>query len=104
MNYKNYSLGKLGDKLVKAMEAKEHFDKKSQDSIYINKIQKLKEVLTEEYKFATLNKNLHMQYITKASVIEKHINYIKKIQNNKTFDTSDKQIIDQLLSKYGINS
>ena len=28
MNYKNNSLGKMADKLVKAMEAKEHFDKK----------------------------------------------------------------------------
>jgi len=104
MNYKKYSLEKLGDKLVKAMEAKEHFDKKSQDTVYINKVKKLKEVLTEEYKFAILNRKLLIEYITRANVIEKHINYIKKIQDNKTFDTSDKQIIDRLLIKYGVNS
>jgi hypothetical protein len=100
MDYKKYSLGKMGDKLVKAMEAKEHFDKKEIEKEYIRKVQTLKEILTQEYKFATQNKSKHSQYAIKVEVIEKHIDYIKKVQNTKSFDQSDKQIIDQLILKY----
>jgi uncharacterized membrane protein YkoI len=100
MDYKNYSLGKMADKLVKAMEAKEHFDKKEVESNYIRKVQTLKEILTQEYKFATENKAKHSNYAVKLEVIEKHIDYVKKIQNRKTFDQSDKQIIDRLMLTY----
>jgi hypothetical protein len=100
MDYKKYSLGKLGDKLVKAMEAKEHFDKKEVENNYIRKIQTLKEILTHEYKFANENKGKHLNYAIKLEVVEKHIDYVKKVQNKKSFDQSDKQIIDQLILKY----
>jgi hypothetical protein len=100
MDYRRFSLNKMGDKLVKAMEAKEHFDKKEIESNYIRKVQTLKEILTQEYKFATQNKSKHSQYAIKVEVIEKHIDYIKKVQNTKSFDQSDKQIIDQLILKY----
>ena len=99
MGYNN-SLSKMGDKLVKAMEAKEHFDKREQEKTYIRKIQALKEILTQEYKFATQNKSKHTSYSTRIEVIEKHIDYVKKLQNKQSFETSDKQIIDQLLLKY----
>lgn len=99
MDYRRLSLGKMGDALVKAMEAKEHFDKREQEKSYIKKIQILKEILTQEYKFATQNK-MHKQYAIKIEVIEKHINYIKNIQNKKVFEAPDKEIIDKLLSKY----
>lgn len=100
MDYKKYSLGKMGDKLVKVMEAKEHFDKKEVENNYIRKIQTLKEILTQEYKFANENKGKHSNYAIKLEVVEKHIDYVKKIQNRKSFDQSDKQIIDQLILKY----
>jgi len=100
MDYKKYSLGKMGDKLVKAMETKEHFDKKEIENNYIRKVQTLKEILTQEYKFATENKGKHSNYAIKLEVVEKHIDYIKKVQNKKSFDQSDKQIIDQLILKY----
>lgn len=100
MNYKNYSLGKMGDKLVKAMEAKEHFDKREEEKSYIRKVQSLKEILTQEYKFATQNKGKHVSYLAKLEVIEKHIDYVKKIQSRQSFESSDKQIIDQLIRKY----
>lgn len=91
---KNFSLNKMADALVKAMEQKEHFDKRGKQKEYIQKVAILKEVLTQEYKFA-------LQRNTKdRPVIEKHISYIKKIQNRESIDTSDQQIIDQLLSKY----
>ena len=100
MNYTKHSLGKLGDKLVKAMENKEHFDRKEQENSYIQKVQFLKEILTQEYKFATQNKDKHSHYASKIDVIRKHIDYVKKIQSRKSFETSDKQIIDQLMVKY----
>jgi len=100
MNYRKFSLGKMGDALVKAMEAKEHFDKKDEEKSYIKKVQILKEILTIEFKFATQNKGSHSAYAIRAEVIEKHISYIKKIQNNKAFERSDKEIIDMLLNKY----
>ena len=96
----NNSLGKMADKLVKAMEAKEHFDKREEEKSYIRKVQSLKEILTQEYKFATQNKGKHISYLSKLEVIEKHIDYVKKIQSRQSFETSDKQIIDQLIRKY----
>ena len=100
MDYRRFSLGKMGDALVKAMEAKEHFDKREEEKSYIKKVQILKEILTTEFKFATQNRATHSAYAIRADVIEKHISYIKKIQNKKTFERSDKEIIDILLTKY----
>lgn len=89
-----FSLNKMADALVKAVEHKEHFDKKGKQKEYIQKISILKEVLTQEYKFAIQRNSKD------KPVIEKHISYIKKIQNRESIDTSDQQIIDQLLAKY----
>ena len=36
----------------------------------------------------------------KLEVIEKHIEYVKKIQNRQSFEISDKETIDQLFQKY----
>jgi hypothetical protein len=100
MDYRRFSLNKMGDKLIKALDAKDHFDKREQEKSYIKKLQILKEVLTQEYKFASQNKSSHSHYASKIEVIQKDINYIKKIQNNKSFETSDMQVIDTLLQKY----
>jgi hypothetical protein len=53
MDYRRFSLNKMGDKLIKALDAKDHFDKREQEKSYIKKLQILKEVLTQEYKFAS---------------------------------------------------
>ena len=100
MDYKRLALSKMGEKLIKTLEAKEHFDRREEEKSYVKKVQILKEVLTQEYKFITQYKGSYSTYATRAEVIEKHISYIKKIHNNKIFDTSDKQIIDTLLAKY----
>lgn len=96
MTMNKFSLNKMADMLVKAMENKEHFDKKAKHKDYIKKVQILKEVLTQEYKFSMLRKE------SDKSVIEKHINYIRKLQNRESIDTSDQEIIDQLMHKYGL--
>lgn len=107
MDYKKLSLSKMGDTLVKAMDAKEYFDKKEKKpelDPYINKVKVLKETLAKEYK-SIVSLNSDNKYIAlKVGVVEKHIDYVKKIQNNKTFDVSDRQIIDRLLIKYGVDS
>lgn len=100
MDYKKFSLDKMANKLSKTLEAKEHFDKREEEKSYIKKIQILKEILTNEYKFASQNRHLHKSYVIKLEVVEKHIGYIRKIQNKKILDSSDKQIVDTLLSKY----
>jgi hypothetical protein len=100
MDYKKFSLDKMANKLSKTLEAKEHFDKREEEKSYIKKIQILKEILTNEYKFASQNRLLHKNYAIKLEVIEKHIGYIRKMQNKKILDSSDKQIVDTLLSKY----
>lgn len=96
MNYKNLSLNKMADMLVKAMEQKEHFDKKANTQDYVKKVQILKEVLTQEYKFAIVRNSKD------KSVIEKHISYIKKIQHRESIQKEDQEIIDQLMHKYGV--
>ena len=96
MTMNKFSLNKMADMLVKAMENKEHFDKKAKQKDYIKKVQILKEVLTQEYKFAMARKSQD------KSVIEKHINYIKKLQNRESIDRQDQEIIDQLMHKYGL--
>lgn len=102
MDFKRRSLTKLGDKLLKSLDAKESFDKAQKEKEYIKKVSILKEVLTVEYKFANQHKTLHPEYNSKLEVIKKHIEYIKKIQALKILDTYDKQIIDQLMNKYGV--
>lgn len=88
------SLNKMADMLIKAMEHKDHFDKKAKQKEYIQKITILKEVLTQEYKFAIKSNS------REKLVIEKHIDYIKKVSNKQSIDHSDQQTIDTLLAKY----
>ncbi len=88
MDYKRLALSKMGDKLVKTLEAKEHFDRREEEKSYVKKVQILKEVLTQEYKFITQYKGSYSTYATRAEVIEKHISYIKKIHNNNEYETN----------------
>jgi len=95
MNYYKFSLNKMSDILVKADKNKQHFDEKEKQKDYIKKVQILKEILTQEYKFTILRK------LQDKSIIEKHVNYIKKLQNRESIDKFDQEIIDQLMHKYG---
>lgn len=107
MKFPNFSMSKMSDKLVKAMEAKEKFDnrvEKPKEDPYFNKVQLLKKTLTEEFKFCTENKEHHKQYALKLVTINKHIDYIKKIQSQKSFNKIDQELIDKLIQKYGIDN
>jgi hypothetical protein len=107
MKFNSFSISKMGDKLVKAMEAKELFEnrpKKTEPDPYINRVKLLKETLTKEYKFCSTNTHHHEQYALRLITINKHIDYVRKIQDQKTFNKMDKEIIDKLIQKYGIDN
>jgi len=107
MKFSSFSISKMGDKLVQAMEAKEKFYnriEKPKENPYIQKVKILKETLTKEFKFCTENKDLHKQYAFKLITINKHIDYVKKIYGQKTFNKLDQELIDKLMQKYGINN
>ena len=107
MKFSSFSISKMGDKLVKAMEAKERFDSKTEkpkEDPYSKKVKLLKETLTKEFRFCTENRELHKQYALKLITINKHIEYVKKIQGQKTFNKLDQELIDKLIEKYGIDN
>lgn len=107
MKLSSFSISKMGDKLVKAMEAKEKFYnriEKLKENSYIQKVKILKETLTKEFKFCIENKDLHKQYAFKLTTINKHIEYVKKIYGQKTFNKLDRKLIDKLMEKYGIDN
>ena len=107
MKFSSFSISKMGDKLVKAMEAKEKFDSKTEkpkEDPYSKKVKLLKETLTKEFRFCTENRELHKQYALKLITINKHIDYVRKIQDQKMFNKMDKELIDKLAQKYGIDN
>ena len=107
MKLTSFSISQMGDKLVKAMEVREKFlnkaDKPKED-VYVTKVKLLKETLTSEYKFCSENREHHKQYGLRLITINKHIEYIRKIQGQKQFNKMDKEIIDKLTQKYGIDN
>jgi hypothetical protein len=101
------AISKIGDKLVKAMEIREQFNnrpKQVKEDPYTNKVKLLKETLTKEYKFCSENKALHKQYAFKLITINKHIDYVRKIHGQKIFNKIDRELIDRLMEKYGIDN
>jgi hypothetical protein len=101
------AISKIGDKLVKAMEIREQFNnrpKQVKEDPYTNKVKLLKETLTKEYKFCSENQALHKQYAFKLITINKHIDYVRKIHGQKIFNKIDRELIDKLMEKYGIDN
>jgi tRNA 2-selenouridine synthase SelU len=101
------AISKIGDKLVKAMEIREQFNnrpKQVKEDPYTNKVKLLKETLTKEYKFCSENQALHKQYAFKLITINKHIDYVRKIHGQKIFNKMDRELIDKLMEKYGIDN
>lgn len=105
MNFKQSALAKAGDKLLKALELAESF-KKRKESLqqdYGSKIYLLKEALSEEYKRCIENNTTGRTtglFAMKRDVVEKHIQFIRSVQNKKNLNENEKQIVDTLISKY----
>jgi tryptophanyl-tRNA synthetase len=108
MDFKRSALAKAGDKLIKALELADSFKKRkenlSQDynccNDYNTKVYLLKQALSEEYKRCIENSRASGLFAMKRDVVEKHIQFVRSIQNKKTLNENEKKIIDTLISKY----
>jgi len=102
MDFKRSALAKAGDKLIKALELAESFKKRKEtlEQDYGTKIYLLKEALSEEYKRCLENSKSTGLFAMKREVVEKHIQFVKSVQNKKVFNENEKQIIGSLISKY----
>lgn len=102
MDLKRSALVKAGDKLLKALELADSFKKRKENlqQDYDTKIYLLKEALSEEYKRCIENSKTTGLFAMKREVVEKHISFVRSIQNKKHLNENEKQIIDTLISKY----
>ena len=102
MDLKRSALAKAGDKLLKAFELAESFKKRKEnlEQDYNTKIYLLKEALSEEYKRCIENSKATGLFAMKREVVEKHVQFVRSIQNKKHLNENEKQIIDALISKY----
>ena len=102
METKRSTLTKMGDKLIKAFELADSFNKRKEtlQQDYGTKIYLLKEALSEEYKRCIENSKSTGLFAMKREVVEKHIQFVKSVQNKKNLNENEKQIIDTLISKY----
>jgi hypothetical protein len=92
----------MGDKLIKAFELAESFKnrQKNKDLLYDQKLVVLKEALSKEYKQCIEGSKISGLFAAKRQVVEKHIHFVKTVQNKKNLSEDEKQIIDTLISKY----
>jgi hypothetical protein len=92
----------MGDKLIKAFELAESFKnrQKNKELSYDQKVLLLKEALSKEYKQCLEGSRISGLFAAKRQVVEKHIQFVKTVQNKKVLIESEKQIIDTLISKY----
>jgi hypothetical protein len=102
METKRSTLTKMGDKLIKAFELAESFKnrQKNKDLSYDQKLLVLKEALSKEYKQCIEGSRISGLFAAKRQVVEKHIHFVKTVQNKKILNEDEKQIIDTLISKY----
>ena len=102
METKRSTLTKMGDRLIKAFELAESFKnrQKNKELSYDQKLLVLKEALSKEYKQCIEGSRISGLFAAKRQVVEKHIQFVKTVQNKKVLIESEKQIIDTLISKY----
>ena len=102
METKRSTLTKMGDKLIKAFELAESFKnrQKNKELSYDQKVLLLKEALSKEYKQCLEGSRISGLFAAKRQVVEKHIQFVKTVQNKKVLNEDEKQIIDTLISKY----
>jgi hypothetical protein len=102
METKRSTLTKMGDKLIKAFELAESFKNRQKNKAlsYDQKLVVLKEALSKEYKQCIEGSRISGLFAAKRQVVEKHIHFVKTVQNKKVLNEDEKQIIDTLISKY----
>jgi hypothetical protein len=97
MRYNSEALSRLADKLLNGKGSYDKLKEIGNKRNYPYKVQKLKQRLTEEYKF----------WVAKGSGnrlqdVEKDVKYISSMLDKDTFSKEDKAKIDQLTQKYPI--
>lgn len=102
MKTKRSMLTKMGDKLIKTFELAESFKNRqnNKELSYDQKLLVLKEALSKEYKQCIEGSRISGLFAAKRQVVEKHIHFVKTVQNKKNLSEDEKQIIDTLISKY----
>ena len=102
MDFKRSALTKAGDKLLKAFELADSFNKRKETLSldYNQKIGILKESLSVEYKRCIENSKSTGLFAMKRETVEKHIQFVRTIQNKRNLNQNEKEIIDTLFSKY----
>ena len=102
MDFKRNALTKMGDKLIKTFELADSFKnrQKNKELSYDQKLLILKDALSKEYKQCIEGSRISGLFAAKRQVVEKHIHFVKTVQNKKNLSQDEKQIIDTLISKY----
>jgi len=102
MDFKRNALTKMGDKLIKTFELADSFKnrQKNKELSYDQKLLTLKDALSKEYKQCIEGSKISGLFAAKRQVVEKHIHFVKTVQNKKNLSEDEKQIIDTLISKY----
>lgn len=96
MDFKRNALLKLGDKLLKAFEKAEQFDKQKTVNEHKQKLELLKNLLLELYKKFS-NDNCSK---LKLELLKRDIDTVRQINLKKFINESDQKRIDFLLKKY----
>lgn len=97
MKYNSNALSKLADDLLGKKSSYDKLKEIGNRSNYSHKIQKLKERLTDEYKFW-----LPKGASNRLTDLEKDIAFLKTVQDKKELANEDKIRINQLVEKYPI--
>ena len=102
MKTKSSTLSKMGDKIIKAFEIADSFKKRKEllEQDYSVKIELLKGALLLEYKRCLDAKSANGFFSLKREVVQKHVDFVKKVQFKKTLSEDERQIIDALIQKY----
>ncbi len=98
MNLSFKGLHKVSSKLLRNIEKADELKKLANKKNYPHKINKLKERLTEEYKF-WIGKGSS----AKLDDIQRDVKLIASLQNKTTFTPVEEARIDQLVKKYPID-
>lgn len=96
MDFKKNALLRMGDKILKAFEKAEQFNKARAGNEYKDKVETLKLALLELYKSYTASPISQL----KLQLLNKDIEAVRNINHKKSLTEQDKRHVDFLLKKY----
>ena len=98
MDFKRNALLRMGDKILKAFEKAEQFDKARAGNEYKDKVETLKATLLELYKSYTSSPISQL----KLQLLNRDIDAVRNIHHKKMLTEQDKRHIDFLIKKYKV--